>query len=239
MHRTGRQRQEGGTRGPQVGCRPAPRAPCWRGVRRRRDRGFTKRDLGTHLEPVDGRQTRPRWRRPVRSRRPPPCASGAHRRRARIHRLQSLLREGHHGPQAREDAILVWTCRLDGMIRVEFPGQNQPMKTFKWLTVLALLSAMNGATSVRTASSPVAGILQSELQRNMQVLKQQPVPAYFGAYTVFDEKSTQILAAFGAIVRSEQDHQRFATVEVRVGDYVLDNTHPIRGDARAMSNRLA
>jgi TldD protein len=55
---------------------------------------------------------------------------------------------------------------------------------------------------------------------------------------LYDSRSTQILASFGAIDRSDQNHQRFATVEVRVGDYQLDNTHPIRGDARALSNRL-
>ncbi|HTL03139.1 MAG TPA: TldD/PmbA family protein, partial [Vicinamibacterales bacterium] len=86
---------------------------------------------------------------------------------------------------------------------------------------------------------PILGILQSELQRNMQVLKQQPVPAYFGAYTVYDERNTQIVASFGAIARSDETHQRFATVEMRVGDYTLDNTHPMRGDARAMGPRLA
>jgi len=72
----------------------------------------------------------------------------------------------------------------------------------------------------------------------MQVLSQQAVPAYYGAYTLHDTRTTQILAAFGAIDRSDETRQRFATVEVRVGDYVLDNTHPMRGDARAMSPRL-
>ena len=90
----------------------------------------------------------------------------------------------------------------------------------------------------RAGNSPILGILQSELQRNMQVLKQQAVPAYFGAYTVYDERTTQIVASFGAIDRSDESHQRFATVEMRVGDYALDNTHPMRGDARAMSPRL-
>ena len=89
------------------------------------------------------------------------------------------------------------------------------------------------------AQSPaLMSILQAELSRNIDVLKQQPVPAYYTAYTLYDSRSTQILASFGAIDRSDQSHQRFATVEVRVGDYQLDNTHPIRGDARALSNRL-
>src|SRR5688500_2478628 len=91
------------------------------------------------------------------------------------------------------------------------------------------------------AQSPpaVVSILQSELSRNVDVLKQQSVPAYYAAYTLHDARSTQILASFGAIDRSDENRQRFATVEVRVGDYLLDNTHPIRGDARALSPRLA
>jgi predicted Zn-dependent protease len=116
------------------------------------------------------------------------------------------------------------------------------MKILKTTTVVVLVCAFQGAVSQRVETAggaAILGILQSELQRNMQVLKQQPVPAYFGAYTVFDERSTQIVASFGAIDRSDESHQRFATVEVRVGDYSLDNTHPMRGDARAMGPRLS
>lgn len=72
----------------------------------------------------------------------------------------------------------------------------------------------------------------------MLVLSQQPVPAYYASYTLHDTRTTQILASFGAIDRSDESRQRFATIEVRVGDYGLDNTHPMRGDARAMSPRL-
>jgi TldD protein len=101
--------------------------------------------------------------------------------------------------------------------------------------VAILVCLVDGAA----AQSPtLISILQAELSRNIDVLKQQPVPAYYAAYTLYDSRSTQILASFGAIDRSDQNHQRFATVEVRVGDYQLDNTHPIRGDARALSNRL-
>jgi predicted Zn-dependent protease len=82
------------------------------------------------------------------------------------------------------------------------------------------------------------GILRAELQRNVDVLRTQPVPAYFAAYTVHDTRTTQIMASVGAIDRSDESRQRFATAEVRVGDYQLDNTHPIRGDARANSPRL-
>jgi predicted Zn-dependent protease len=116
------------------------------------------------------------------------------------------------------------------------------MRVLRFPAGIALLCLLEVASArqVHTApANPVLGILQSELQRNMQVLKQQPVPAYFAAYTLYDSRSTQILASFGAIERSDENHQRYATVEVRVGDYFLDNTHPIRGDARAMGPRLA
>ena len=67
--------------------------------------------------------------------------------------------------------------------------------------------------ALRAQSQPaVLSILQSELSRNVDVLKQQPVPAYYAAYTLYDSRSTQILASVGAIDRSDENRQRFATV---------------------------
>jgi TldD protein len=120
------------------------------------------------------------------------------------------------------------------------------MTKLRFLTVTVLVCVVEGAAaqSPRTAagrgdgSNAIVGMLQAELARNIDVLKHQPVPAYYAAYTLHDSRHTQILASFGAIDRSDENRQRFATVEVRVGDYQLDNTHPIRGDARALSPRL-
>ena len=102
----------------------------------------------------------------------------------------------------------------------------------------AILVCLVDGAAAQSGRAPLMSILQAELSRNIEVLTQQPVPAYYAAYTLHDSRSTQILASFGAIDRSDEARQRFATVEVRVGDYELDNTHPIRGDARALSNRL-
>ena len=112
-------------------------------------------------------------------------------------------------------------------------------------TVLALVVcvvASQGASQVLVrgaADTRALTILQSELQRNFQTLKQQDAPAYFISYTLHDQRSTRLGASFGALDRSDETHNRFATVEVRVGDYDLDNTHPIRGDSRAMGPRVA
>jgi predicted Zn-dependent protease len=73
-------------------------------------------------------------------------------------------------------------------------------------------------------------MLQSELRRNFDILQKQATPAYFISYTVHDERSSQIYASFGTLDRSDDSRLRFGTVEVRAGDYALDNTHPIRGE---------
>src|SRR5687768_5842071 len=82
----------------------------------------------------------------------------------------------------------------------------------------------------RTADAPILGILQSELRRNFDILRKDATPAYFIGYTVHDDRSTQVIASFGALDGTSESRGRFGTVEVRVGDYTLDNTHPIRGE---------
>jgi predicted Zn-dependent protease len=98
------------------------------------------------------------------------------------------------------------------------------------LAVLSLIPGSRVQAQQRATDDGVIGILQSELQRNFDVLRRERTPAYFIGYTVHDEQATQIIAAFGALERSDQSRGRFGTVEVRVGDYSLDNTHPIRGE---------
>src|SRR5262249_21337067 len=78
-------------------------------------------------------------------------------------------------------------------------------------------------------------ILKSELQRNLTGLKKEPVAPYFMSYTVHEVRSAALSASFGALERSDDSRQRFASVEVRVGDYALDNTHPMRGDVNGGS----
>ena len=106
------------------------------------------------------------------------------------------------------------------------------------LVTLLLIASGSGSSRLHGASSQTLAILQSELQRNFQVLRKEPSPAYYMAYTLHDKHSTRIVSSLGALERSDDSRDRFATVEVRVGDYDLDNTHPIRGDTRATSPRL-
>jgi TldD protein len=99
--------------------------------------------------------------------------------------------------------------------------------------VLCLTTGPAGSAPVlRAQDANLFPILQSELQRNFQILRKQADPAYFMSYAVHDTRTAVIQASVGALQRSDDSQRRSATVEVRVGDYALDNTHPIRGDTR-------
>src|SRR5262245_31138938 len=96
------------------------------------------------------------------------------------------------------------------------------------LAVLCLLAGGLGSQPVRGAASPYLDLLRSELQRNFEVLKQETVTSYFASYTVHDSRDIQIVAAFGGLQRTDDIRSRGGTVEVRVGDYTLDSSHPLR-----------
>jgi len=96
------------------------------------------------------------------------------------------------------------------------------------VTFLCLVAGGPGSQPVRGAASPYLDLLRSELQRNLEVLKKEAVPPYFASYTVHDGRDIQIIAAFGGLQRSDDIRSRTGTVEVRVGDYTLDSTHPLR-----------
>lgn len=85
-----------------------------------------------------------------------------------------------------------------------------------------------GSAAVNPAA--LLDILRTEMDRNVEVLKKEPVPPYFMAYTVSEVRSTELAASFGAMVVDNDSHSRTLGVDIRTGDYALDNTHEIRGE---------
>ena len=77
-------------------------------------------------------------------------------------------------------------------------------------------------------ASPVLAVAKSEVDRDFAALKDQPVAAYYLSYEIADSKVDTVTSSFGALVSSDSSHHRVAHVSVRVGDFALDNTHPIR-----------
>lgn len=71
----------------------------------------------------------------------------------------------------------------------------------------------------------VLDAMGAELDRSMARLKLKGFEApYFVSYTVRDYETVDILAKNGALFVDNRTHNRQAYVEVRVGDYLFDNT---------------
>lgn len=70
-------------------------------------------------------------------------------------------------------------------------------------------------------------ILEKELNREMESLRKAPIPPYFLEYRVEDIDYVSINASFGSLIRSDAQRGRTLVTRVKVGDYQLDNTHPI------------
>jgi predicted Zn-dependent protease len=75
--------------------------------------------------------------------------------------------------------------------------------------------------------SPILASLKAELDRSLQTLKSQPVPPYFLSYEITDDQVVEVNASFGQITSSVRSRNRQLDIDLRVGEYRLDNTHLI------------
>jgi TldD protein len=72
--------------------------------------------------------------------------------------------------------------------------------------------------------------MKAELARAMEHLKKQPTPPYFLSYEVTEIEQTGTTGSFGTLISSSPaNRHRMLGIDLRVGGYELDNTHPIRG----------
>jgi TldD protein len=70
--------------------------------------------------------------------------------------------------------------------------------------------------------------MQQELTRSVENLKKTSLPPYFISYQLTDNRGIQVSASFGALTGSSDQTTRLLDLDLRVGDYSLDNTHPVR-----------
>ncbi len=91
---------------------------------------------------------------------------------------------------------------------------------------------------------PLLDALQAELARNSAALRLDDYPnPYFVAYQLLDEEQFELGAKRGALYSDKRGRQRNLYVEVRVGDYALDNSedqdHDMQGLDHYVPNELA
>ena len=81
-------------------------------------------------------------------------------------------------------------------------------------------------SSVHAEDDVLQRALRDELARSMQQLQLEDLEQpYFVSYLVREVKSKGSSATFGSLLNSGEGHSRELSVEVRVGDYALDNTN--------------
>ena len=113
------------------------------------------------------------------------------------------------------------------------------MKRLRTVWLVLIIGLLPAGRHTQGAGNQTLSLLHAELERNFQVLKKESPPAYFMTYTLHEERSTRLSASFGALEVSNHNQRRFGSVDVRVGDYTLDSTHPLRGDARSTGPRVS
>lgn len=87
----------------------------------------------------------------------------------------------------------------------------------------------------------VLDVMQHELDRSVEVLSEQPTPLYFLSYEITEERITFLGSSFGTASGTSRSDRRALDIDLRVGDYSLDNTHPVRdrrGFGGGRSSRL-
>jgi predicted Zn-dependent protease len=70
--------------------------------------------------------------------------------------------------------------------------------------------------------------MQQELTRSFQNLKKAPVAPYFLSYQLTDNRAISVSASYGALTGSNDRTSRLLDLDLRVGDYTLDSSHPLR-----------
>src|SRR5512146_3001845 len=103
------------------------------------------------------------------------------------------------------------------------------MRVFARLPIVCLNIVLVAGAAAQQPPDGVLTTMKEELRRSMATLKQQPAPPYFLSYQLTDNRAVQIMSAFGTLTRSDENRTRTLDVDLRVGDYALDNTHPLRG----------
>ncbi len=94
----------------------------------------------------------------------------------------------------------------------------------------ALLAAAIFPLGAQQGSSPVLDAMKAEITRAQAMLKSQPIPPYYLSYEITETHSITIRGSFGGIENSDENRRRQLDIDLRVGDYGLDNTREVRGE---------
>lgn len=105
----------------------------------------------------------------------------------------------------------------------------RPIALLGCVVLLCSSPPLTSAGDARTTPDGVLELLAAELDYSMANLAMPDgTQPYYLAYTMTGTQTDSIRATLGALVRDDVGRRRVLDVDVRVGDYDLDNTHKIR-----------
>ncbi len=109
------------------------------------------------------------------------------------------------------------------------------------LLLAALAFAAGSAEGQEANPSPVLLAMKAELSHSLRALGKQVIPPYFFSYEITETHGVAVMGSFGEITGSDDFRYRELNVDLRVGDYHLDNTHQLRGEfpAAAFGGRFS
>lgn len=94
--------------------------------------------------------------------------------------------------------------------------------------VLLVFSVSLSLQAQKNSSDAVLAAMQQELTRSFRNLKKAPVAPYFLSYQLTDNRAVMVSASYGALTASNDQTTRLLDIDLRVGDYALDSSHPLR-----------
>ena len=97
------------------------------------------------------------------------------------------------------------------------------------LATATLVSVTLAVVPAHAQEGTMLDAMGTELDRSMKVLQTQEVPPYFLSYEITEVQKLSAQASFGSLVNSGESRQRLLDIDLRVGDYELDNTRQVRG----------
>jgi TldD protein len=112
---------------------------------------------------------------------------------------------------------------------------------FRRAVVLIILSFTSAASRSQSHATDlnVLDAEKAELTHSLDELKRQEVAPYFLSYEIIETHSATVTGSFGTLVHSGENKRRQLHIDLRVGDYFLDNTRQVRGNPLNPVDRFA
>jgi hypothetical protein len=100
------------------------------------------------------------------------------------------------------------------------------MRALTTFTAACVLAAGSPARADKLDDIPLVRALRDELARTTSKLELPGVgKLYFASYALWDGRRASVSATFGSLTHSQATPRRFVDIDLRVGDYALDNSN--------------